>query len=44
MASIDQIMKTQIGGLTWLDSVDYYLDIYEKEQKQEDLIGPFQKW
>ena len=36
-------MKTQIGGLTWLESVDHLPERYEEELKKHSN-GAFQKW
>ena len=38
-ASMDQMMETQIDGLTWLDSVDHLLERYEKESRTNAFTG-----
>ena len=39
LASMDQMMETQIDGLTWLDSVDHLLERYEKESRTNAFTG-----
>ena len=38
-ASMDQMMETQIDGLTWLDSVDHLLERYEEESRTNAFTG-----
>ena len=38
-ASMDQMMETQIDGLTWLDSVDHLLERYEEESRTDAFTG-----
>ena len=38
-ASMDQMMETQIDGLTWLDSVEHLLERYEEESRTNAFTG-----
>ena len=38
-SGMEQMMATQIDGLTWLDSVDHLLERYEKESRTDAFTG-----